>query len=122
MARILIVDDNDDMREMLKMMVEMNGHEVDQADNGQTGLERFRGSPYDIVMTDIIMPDMDGNEVIAALRSADPKIKIVAISGGGRSRNLSVLQVAQRFGADRVLSKPFRKEDVLRVVDELLRA
>jgi CheY-like chemotaxis protein len=121
MARILIVDDNDDMREMLRAMVEMNGHQVDEADNGQAGLERFRASTYDIVMTDIIMPDMDGNEVIAALRAADPKLRIVAISGGGRARNLGVLQVATRFGADRVLSKPFRKEDVLRVLDELLR-
>jgi CheY-like chemotaxis protein len=121
MARILIVDDNQDMREMLRAMVELRGHEVDEADSGHAGLERFHTSVYDIVMTDIIMPDMDGNQVITALRAADPKVRIIAVSGGGRVRNLGVLQVATRFGADRVLSKPFRKEDVLRTVDELLR-
>jgi CheY-like chemotaxis protein len=121
MARILIVDDTTDMRELLKNIVELAGHQVVEADSGRAGLERFKAQPADVVMTDIIMPDMDGNELIAKLRALDPKVKIVAVSGGGRVRNLGVLQVAQKFGADRVLSKPFRKEDVLRVVDELLK-
>lgn len=121
MARILIVDDNADMRELLRAMVELGRHEVDEADSGRVGLERFQIAAYDVVMTDIIMPDMDGNELIAKLRALDPKVRIVAVSGGGRARNLGVLQVATRFGADRVLSKPFRKDEVLKVVDELLR-
>lgn len=121
MARILIVDDNADMRELLRATVQLGGHEVDEADSGRVGLERFQVAAYDVVMTDIIMPDMDGNELIAKLRAADPNIRIVAVSGGGRARNLGVLQVATRFGADRVLSKPFRKDEVLKLVDELLR-
>ncbi len=121
MARILIVDDTADMRELLKNIVELAGHQVVEAESGRAGLERFAGQPADLVMTDIIMPYMDGNELIAKLRAVAPKVKIVAVSGGGRVRNLGVLQVAQKFGADRVLSKPFRKEDVLRVVDELLK-
>lgn len=121
MARILIVDDTADMRELLKNIVELAGHQIVEAESGRAGLERFTAQPADLVMTDIIMPDMDGNELIAKLRAVAPKVKIVAVSGGGRVRNLGVLQVAQKFGADRVLSKPFRKEDVLRVVDELLK-
>ncbi len=121
MARILIVDDTADMRELLKNIVELAGHQVVEAESGRAGLESFATQPADLVMTDIIMPDMDGNELIAKLRAVAPKVKIVAVSGGGRVRNLGVLQVAQKFGADRVLSKPFRKEDVLRVVDELLK-
>ena len=121
MARILIVDDTADMRELLKNIVELAGHQVVEAESGRAGLESFASQPADLVMTDIIMPDMDGNELIAKLRAVAPKVKIVAVSGGGRVRNLGVLQVAQKFGADRVLSKPFRKEDVLRVVDELLK-
>lgn len=121
MARILIVDDTAEMRELLKNIVELAGHQVVEAESGRAGLERFAAQPADLVMTDIIMPDMDGNELIAKLRAVAPKVKIVAVSGGGRVRNLGVLQVAQKFGADRVLSKPFRKEDVLRVVDELLK-
>ncbi len=121
MARILIVDDTADMRELLKNIVELAGHQVVEAESGRAGLESFASQPADLVMTDIIMPDMDGNELIAKLRAVAPEVKIVAVSGGGRVRNLGVLQVAQKFGADRVLSKPFRKEDVLRVVDELLK-
>ena len=122
MAKILIVDDTADMRELLKNIVELGGHQVVEADSGKVGLAQFKVSPPDVVMTDIIMPDMDGNELIGKLRELDPKVKIVAVSGGGRVRNLGVLQVAQKFGADRVLSKPFRKDDVLKLLDELLKA
>lgn len=122
MARILIVDDTADMRELLKNIVELGGHQVVEADSGKVGLAQFKVATPDVVMTDIIMPDMDGNELIGKLRALDPKVKIVAVSGGGRVRNLGVLQVAQKFGADRVLSKPFRKDDVLKLLDELLKA
>jgi CheY-like chemotaxis protein len=68
----------------------------------------------------IVMPDMDGNQTIIHLRKLNPKVRIIAISGGGRARNLTPLQLAKQFGADRILEKPFRREDVVRTVDEML--
>jgi len=120
MARILIVDDNTEMRRVLCQIVQLAGHQVDEADTGRAGLEMFRVIRHDLVLTDIVMPDMDGNQAIVEIRRLVPEAKIIAMSGGGRSRNMSLLRIATDFGATRVLEKPFRKAEVLRMVDEVL--
>jgi CheY-like chemotaxis protein len=120
MAHILIIDDDKSIRKLLRGIVEPKGHQVVEAESGRCGIEAFSAQPIDLVMTDIVMPDMDGNQTIIHLRKLNPKVRIIAISGGGRARNLTPLQLAKQFGADRILEKPFRREDVVRTVEEVL--
>jgi len=116
-SRILVIDDDPQIREMIREVLERKDHTVFEADNGNKGLRSARSEPVDIVITDIIMPDKDGLETIAELRSSFPGIKIIAISGGGRRVDSDFLPAAQAFGADQVLYKPFRPRDVIETID-----
>lgn len=120
MAQVLIIDDDRGIRQLLRRIIEGRGHVVVEADSGRTGVDAFQQQPFDLVLTDIVMPDMDGNQTIVHLRKLNAGIKIVAVSGGGRARNLTPLQLAKQFGADRIIEKPFRRDDVLRTLDEML--
>jgi CheY-like chemotaxis protein len=120
MAQVLIIDDDRGIRQLLRRIIATRGHMIVEADSGRTGVEAFRQQAFDLVLTDIVMPDMDGNQTIVQLRKLNPDIRIVAVSGGGRARNLTPLQLAKQFGADRILEKPFRRDDVVRMVDEIL--
>lgn len=113
MTRILVIEDEDMVRMTIKQILEKAGHEVDVASNGKHGLERQEANPADIVVTDIIMPEMDGVETTIELRSRFPQTKIIAISGGGRVHNLSFLEHAQQMGADVILPKPFTRDELL---------
>ncbi|MCZ6604453.1 MAG: response regulator, partial [Alphaproteobacteria bacterium] len=88
-------------------------------DNGDSGIKMVGAETVDVVVTDIIMPDKDGLETITELRKSHPEIKIIAISGGGRRVNRDYLPTAQAFGADRVLYKPFRPQEVVQAVNEV---
>ncbi len=120
MAQVLIIDDDRGIRQLLRRIIESRGHVAVEADTGRTGVDAFQQQSFDLVLTDIVMPDMDGNQTIVHLRKLNPSIKIIAVSGGGRARNLTPLQLAKQFGADRILEKPFRRDDVLRTLDEML--
>ncbi len=120
MARILIIDDEDELRAILCKMLEQAGHEVSEAANGAQGLQVYEQDPTDLVITDIIMPEKEGVETIIALRRADPGLPIIAISGGGRVEATDVLSMARKLGARRTLSKPFRREQLLEAVQECL--
>ncbi len=120
MSRILIIDDDEQIRSLIREVMERDGHEVIEAPDGATGTRSFREITPDLVITDIIMPDKDGLETIAEIRELDPKVRIVAISGGGRQVDRDYLPAAKAFGADRVLYKPFRPRDVRTAVRELL--
>ncbi len=113
MAKVLVIDDEELARFTMREILESAGHEVVEAGNGREGLELQRKDPCDAVVTDIIMPEKEGIETIVELRKDFPQITIVAISGGGRTRNLDFLGLAQKFGADRILAKPFSDEDLL---------
>src|SRR5674536_246785 len=84
MAKIYVFDDEPSILLMIKKMLEKAGHEVEIALNGREGMELFKKNIPDLLVTDIIMPEMEGLETIFALRSKYPKLKIIAISGGGR--------------------------------------
>ena len=86
MANILIIEDDEDIRRVLKKILETDGHKVTVAPNGKVGIEVYREERNDIVITDMIMPDMEGVETILHIRSDCPDAKIIAISGGGPSR------------------------------------
>lgn len=103
-------------------MFEREGFDVDEAADGNEGLKHFRAEPSDIVITDIIMPDREGIEVITELRRIRPGLSIIAISGGGRIGPDSYLPLAREFGAARTFAKPVDKNELLAAVRELLEA
>ena len=120
MARILIIDDEDIVLTALQITLEKAGHQIDIARDGEEGIERFNAGSFDLVITDIIMPRKTGLTVIAELTRRDPSPRIIAISGGGRIKNVDMLEGATAFGATRVLEKPFTAEALLEVVDACL--
>lgn len=121
MHHVLVIDDNQDMRELVQVILEGAGYRVELAADGHSGVEMQRRQPVDLVLTDIFMPNQDGLETIAQLRKDFPKLKIIAFSGGGKtSHSHSYLLVAAEIGANAVLTKPFEQEDLLRTVRELL--
>jgi CheY-like chemotaxis protein len=119
MARLLLIDDDESFRSVLKVSLEQMGHTVTEACDGQAGLTKFQDGVYDVVVTDLIMPDKEGIETIMDLRKLDPEVKIIAMSGGGRVTSVDYLQIARQVGAKKILAKPFLYEDIKAAVDEL---
>lgn len=122
MARVLLVEDESLLRETLKLALQDAGHSVVSATNGAAALQviaQMNGS-FDIVVTDILMPETDGLETIMRLRKDSQHIAIVAISGGGRTRNMDILDYARSFGADAALAKPFLPKQLLATIDRVL--
>jgi CheY-like chemotaxis protein len=119
-ARILIVEDDEEIRSVLGEILRSEGHETTLASNGKEGLRIFKEAGADVIITDIIMPDKEGLETIMELREKHPDVKIVAISGGGMSDAESYLKLAEKMGASCTLSKPFQREELLQVVNNLL--
>ena len=120
MACILVIDDDDQMLNMLRLILERSGHVVLTAASGRQGLQACRKESVDLVITDVIMPDVEGLEVIMGLKREFPGMKIIAISGGGRGTSGTYLAVAEKFGAHRTLSKPFGREELLESVQCLV--
>lgn len=119
LRRLLVVDDNEDMRQSMKRLLEHYGYEVRVAANGRLALEMQRAQPSDVMITDIFMPETDGLETINQFREAFPGIKIIAMSGGGASLEADYLSTASVVGADAVLRKPFSKESLLQALEKL---
>jgi len=120
MAAILVIDDEPLVRSTIRFGLERAGHRVAEAPDGRVGKEMFERQRYDLVITDIIMPEEEGIATIRALKRRDPGIKILAISGGGRSANSDFLEAAAKLGADATLPKPFTAEELLGTVNALL--
>jgi DNA-binding response OmpR family regulator len=119
MARILIFDDDRDLRDVVRTILEEAGHQVQDASNGYTGVQMYREDPTDIVITDIRMPEKTGNQAILELRSEFPEVKIIAISGGGSVSVETYMRVARKLGADRAIAKPFAPDELLSAVRAL---
>lgn len=120
MATILIIDDDAALREVLRKILAAHGYEVLLAPDGEEGLALQRKRPADLILTDIIMPGKEGLETIRELRKEHPRVKIIAMSGGGTLRPADYLPAARQFGADRTLTKPFENDALLAVVREVL--
>ncbi|MDY0389934.1 response regulator [Desulfobulbus oligotrophicus] len=118
--RILVIDDDDQMRTLLRQVMEWAGYEVMEAENGREGMQKHLKQPADLVITDLIMPEQEGLETITSLKKAYPAIKIIAISGGGRIGPEAYLPAAQELGADKVFTKPFDVHELAEAVRELL--
>lgn len=119
MARILVLDDEDHMREAVRLALERDGHEVSEVADGATALSLFRDHPTDIVITDLVMPHKDGAEVIRDLRKLSDQVKIVALSGRGGICIKANLDRALMTGADRALMKPCDFDELRRTIREL---
>lgn len=118
MHTILVIEDIDAVRTLLRLALEEAGYDVQEAANGAEGIRAFRKAPADLVITDIFMPGCDGLEVIQTLRRVDPLVKILAVTG--RSDTSDFLKVARMLGAKSVLHKPFEREVLLQTVADLL--
>ncbi len=120
MTRILVIEDNVAYNKMLKMILEEKGYEVSTAFNGNEGLSLFKENKFDLIVTDIYMPEKEGMETIKEIRSIDPNIKIIAMSGGGKYKEFIYLQFTKDLGADRIFKKPFDNRELLQAISELV--
>ena len=121
MARILVIDDDHGNRVLMKNYLEIEGHEVVEATDGREGVILGRSSHFDLVFTDMIMPEKDGIEVIMELLEFNPDMKIIAISGGGRGLNAEDnLEIAEQFGALGTIAKPFNHQTVIHLIRTFL--
>ena len=114
MATILIIDDEEGIRALLRTTLEAAGYEVLEAANGRQGLALYRLRPTDLIITDILMPELNGLDLILALTRQFLHAKVIAISGAGGEKN--VLDVAKLLGARRTLQKPFSMTHLLDAV------
>ncbi len=112
MSKILVVDDDDLIRGMVSTILKKLGYEVVEAVNGTQGVEKAKTENPDLVITDILMPDKEGIETIIELRSINKDIKIIAMSGGGGTKNMSFLDMAKNVGANEIMMKPFKPNDI----------
>jgi DNA-binding response OmpR family regulator len=119
--RVLIVEDNDDLRHMLQLWLQADGHEVAVAPDGRAALDLLDHHPADVVVTDLCMPETDGIEVIVELKKRFPQMPIVAVSGWTSAGGMDYLQVAREIGAVRTLKKPFEPLELGKILRELKR-
>lgn len=117
MASVLLADDEELVLQTFKEALELDGHQVVVTRNGQDMLPLIEKHGIEVVVTDILMPDVDGLESIRDIRKHYPRVGIVAISGGGRTRHLEFLDHARKLGADIALAKPFLGHALLNAVN-----
>jgi len=119
MAEILLIDDDAQMRRVVARILREAGHSVHEAANGTEGLALFRRVRSDLVVSDIVMPETEGIELIRTLRQEAPALPILAVSG---SPTALYLQAATKLGASAALRKPFAADKLLAMVNTLLAA
>ena len=119
MTRILLVDDDELLRNVLALTLRKMGHAVVEARNGREALERCADGLPDLLLTDLIMPEKEGLETITTIRELHPAVKVIAMSGGGRGDATDYLNIARLLGADRTLQKPFTQEAMAQAIAEV---
>jgi|1185.fasta_scaffold467632_2 DNA-binding response OmpR family regulator len=120
LPRILVIEDNEDMRTMLVLSLRMNGFDAAGVSNGRSALDALDEAPADAIVTDLFMPDKDGIETITEVRGRYPQAKIIAMSGWQSTRGPDYLQVAREIGAVRTLRKPFDPDELVAILKEVL--
>ncbi len=121
MKKIVIIEDDLIIRESLKEILEMNSYEVLATDTGIDLMKKITGFKPDVLITDIIMPDKDGIEIIIEVKKMLPNIILIAISGGGRIDSESYLNTAKYLGADATLKKPFTHDQLISLIKSLVK-
>ena len=123
MPSVLVVDDEDQLRQLIREILEQAGYQVTEARDGKEAVLQYRLAPADVVIMDILMPEQDGLETTSTLRREFPNVKIIAITGSSEMIGiLSFLDVAKMLGAHRVLQKPFEMQTLLDTVQAELQA
>jgi len=120
MATILVVDDDVQVLDVMSEMLRLEGHDVVLAENGRLAVEQLRQGGFDLVITDLIMPEKEGLETIADVRKLAGEVPIIAISGGGRVGPSDYLETARFIGANATLAKPFGRQELISAVNDLL--
>lgn len=115
--KILIIDDDENIREYVRFTLEDEGFEVFVADNGRTGLDIFTRESIDLIITDLIMPEKEGIETIQDIRKIDKNCGIIAMSGV--SNKDSYLSISSLLGAHAILHKPFKPKELMSVVNDI---
>jgi DNA-binding response OmpR family regulator len=116
MKRILVMDDDEIVSEMLVQLLTEAGYEAESAPDGDRGLKLLAAKPFDLIIADLIMPNKEGIETIREIRANDKKIPIISISGGGKISGEYYLQLAKSLGADYSVKKPLNPKEFLAVV------
>lgn len=116
MARILVVDDDEILNDMITQLLQTAGHDVQGAPNGKCGMELFNAKPFDLVITDIVMPEKEGIKTIFDIRKLNKTVPIIAISGIGCLGSKLYLPLAKQCGANYTIEKPFDNTQFLEVV------
>ena len=120
MAAILVIDDDRFYLSVIRRILEDAGHQVLETTDGAEGIAIFRDRNPALVITDIFMPGMDGNEVIRQLRGIDRNVPIIAVSAGGAFYDIDFLETAQKLGADAILRKLDPKDRILAEINRLI--
>ena len=121
MARILLIEDDDAIRQLLMENLARDGHAVTTAANGREGLERYRPGAFDLIVTDLIMPEKEGLEMLQELKVRDPNLRALAMSAGGHFRAPeNYLRLATLLGAANIIAKPFTRDRFLEAVRKAL--
>ena len=117
---IVVIDDDDLVCETIVSFLEIAGHNVSSANDGDKGIEIIKDTQPNLVITDIVMPTKEGMETIIDIKKFNPDTKIIAISGQGWSSGVSYLEMAERLGANATISKPFTRQDLMDTVAEVM--
>ena len=122
MARILIIEDDAEIRSLVAKFLVLDGHEVDTAENGEIGLRKIENRQYELLITDIVMPEQDGFGVILQLKSTQSKLKIIVMTGGTAKLDVDNLMLTARLmKVDHVLQKPLDFANLRATVAQLLK-
>lgn len=117
--KILLLDDDKNILNVLEDYLSFSGHQAKSVTIGQEALEILRQEEFDLLITDIIMPEQEGMEIIHTLNTELPALRIIAMSGGGRHHNYNFLHYAKRMGAHATIQKPFHPQELLSLINSL---
>lgn len=117
---ILVVDDDDMMREFVKELLTVHDFKITEAANGKSGLQEFRENTPDLVITDIIMPEMEGISFIRELRAYNKDVPIIAMTGNVHGRMEEFLDISSKLGADEILRKPIKANEFIEAIEKLI--
>jgi DNA-binding NtrC family response regulator len=120
MARIIVIDDQEPIRRIVRRALENEKHEVFEADDGEAGMELLHSEPVDVVITDIFMPGWDGIQTLREIRKRYPAVKVIAMSGGDSTGMLDLRKDAELLGAVKSLQKPFTAREIVELVRAVL--
>lgn len=116
--KVLIIDDEVRIRELVRMWLEKEGFEVFEAENGKKGFKAHHTCPVELVICDLIMPEQEGIETISQFKNEFPEVGLIAISGGGKIGSDSYLAMAEQLGAWKVFTKPLDMPSLIQAIKE----